>query len=101
MAKGQVSKEIISKKILETFENSFQYDKEIRIPIMENGEEIQIKITLTAAKTNVEPGGDNALPTAAATNNVAFSDVPTKDTVVEPTQEEKENVRNLLASFGL
>ena len=29
--KGSISKEIVTKKILETFEGSFQYEKEIRI----------------------------------------------------------------------
>lgn len=101
MAKGQESKNIITKKILETFEGSFQYDKEIRIPIIENGETIQIKITLTAAKTNVEPGGENALPNAAPVNNNYDFPEEIKDTIVQPTEAERENVRNLLATFGL
>ena len=33
MAKGAQSKELVTKKILETFDGSFQYDKEIRIAI--------------------------------------------------------------------
>ena len=53
-ARGAESKAKIIEKILTTFENSFQYDKEVRIPMYENGELIQIKLTLTAAKTNVE-----------------------------------------------
>ena len=72
MARGQESKQIITKRILETFEGSFLYDKEIRIPIQENGETIQIKCVLTAAKVNVEnagsPSGDSIVATAAPTN---------------------------------
>ena len=46
MAKGQESKNIVAQKILATFENSFQYEKEIRIPVMENGEEVQKLVKL-------------------------------------------------------
>ena len=53
--KGSISKEIVTKKILETFEGSFQYEKEIRIPMEEDGNQIQLKCVLTCAKTNVEP----------------------------------------------
>ena len=44
MAKGAISKIEITKKILEMFEGSFTYNggKEIRIPLIEEGEEIQI-----------------------------------------------------------
>ena len=34
MARGSVAKEIVAKKLLETFEGSFAYEKEIRIPIV-------------------------------------------------------------------
>jgi len=98
MAKGQESKNIITQKILNTFEGAFQYEKEIRIPIMENGELVQIKVTLTAAKTNVEQGGENIIPGDAPVtekNENAFS------TPVEATAEEKENVKNLLTSLNL
>ena len=60
--KGSISKEIVTKKILETFEGSFQYEKEIRIPMEEDGNQIQLKCVLTCAKTNVEPNGENAIP---------------------------------------
>ena len=38
--KGIQAKADITKKILETFDGSFMNDKEIRIPVMENGEEV-------------------------------------------------------------
>ena len=92
MAKGAEAKQIITKKILETFEGSFQYDKEIRIPIVENGEVVQIKVTLTCAKVNVENGSDNALPeqsNVAAANNLDLTD------------EEKSEVVDLISRLGL
>ena len=51
MAKGSIAKEAIFKKMLEVFPNSFMADaKTLRIPWEENGETIEIKVALTAAK---------------------------------------------------
>jgi hypothetical protein len=107
MARGSEAKAAICQSILEKFEGSFLYNdgKEIRIPAQENGEEVQIKVSLTCAKENVEPGQDNALPgISAQTNNINneinFEDTP-KTTVVEPTPEEKSNVQDLLRALGL
>ena len=104
MARGQVSKSTIFNKILNNFDGAFSYNdgKEIRIPMQEDGEEIQIKVTLTAAKENVNPGDDNALPGVAATkenNEINFEEKP--KTVVEATKEEKQNVKDMLAALGL
>lgn len=99
MAKGQESKNIVAQKILATFENSFQYEKEIRIPVMENGEEVQIKVTLTAAKTNVTPNGENAIP--GEINDSLSFEAPVEKAPVKVTTEEKQNVADLLKSLGL
>ena len=108
MAKGQLSKKIIIDKLLETFEGSFLYNdgKEVRIPIMEEGEIVQVKCTLTAAKVNVEPGSDNAMPTAANVQVADDSVVPSAfatpaETRVEITDEEKANLASLMARLGL
>lgn len=97
-AKGAVSKEKIMDRILETFPGAFQYDKELRIPMVEDGVEVQIKVALTCAKVNVERGGDTALP-----GNTASSVAPTStpSALVEPTTEEKERVSDLLSKLGL
>ena len=108
MARGAVSKEEVMNKILSTFEGSFRYDKEVRVPMMENGELIQIKITLTAAKTNVEPGGDTAMPGAVkskvtSTSASAASNIGSASShfMNEPTEEEKKNVAELISKLGL
>lgn len=96
-AKGTIAKEAITKKILSTFDGSFVNGKEIRIPFMEEGNLIQIKITLTAAKENIAgnvaeilPGETHAevatLPTAASSAS----------TLVEPTEEEINNLKQLM-----
>lgn len=104
-ARGSIAKEEITNKILAQFPGSFKFDKEIRVPVMENGELVQIKITLTAAKVNVENGGDTATPgedlikgmTQAVEGQVANSTTMS----IEPTAEEKENVRILLSKLNL
>ena len=100
MAKGSVAKDYIFKTILNTFEGSFMYNggKECRIPFMENGELVQIKVTLTAAKENVEredgdvPSADNAFPSVAEGAPAAR---------VEVLEEEKQNIANLMSRLGL
>ena len=95
--RGSEAKEIIKNKILETFEGSFPYDKEIRIPIEENGEIVQIKVTLTAAKVNVGVGADVAVPGAAVQSMPGTQATPS----AEITPEEKKNVTNLIETLGL
>lgn len=97
--KGSISKEIVTKKILKTFEGSFQYEKEIRIPMEEDGNQIQLKCVLTCAKTNVEPNGENAIPGEATP--VAAGIPANEKTFVEPTQEEKDNVQKLMQMLNL
>lgn len=103
MARGQISKEKVIKKILETFPGSFVYDKEVRIPYQEEGEEIQLKCTLTCAKTNVEKDGDTAIPGQdIKSNSDTFEKIEnSENTIVKPTEEEKENVARLMKVLGL
>ena len=103
-AKGSVLKEEITNKILECFPGSFRYDKEIRIPGIENSENLQIKITLTCAKVNVENGDDTTVPgaAAAAAKTVTTSASPALvGSINEPTAEEKQAVADLISKLGL
>ena len=101
-ARGSESKNIIIAKLLETFAGSFIYDKNIIIPMVENGESLQIKIALTCAKTNVESGMDTAIPGATTATTVT----PTPKAIdnhgiAEVTEEEKQNVLKAMAALGL
>lgn len=98
--KGSIAKEEVAKKILETFIGSFKYDKEIRIPMMENGELVQLKCTLTCAKVNVEPNGDVAIPGAGSTE-INFGSTPSEEKIVEATEEEKATVARLAKMLDL
>lgn len=102
-AKGSIAKGEITQKILSVFPGSFLFNsgKEIRVPIMENGEQIQIKVTLTAAKTNVEGGSDTALPGEVATPPATAKPLKENTVVAEVTEEEKQNVMKAMAALGL
>ena len=101
MARGQEEKLIVINKIKEVFPEAFEYDKTIRIPIGD----VQIKVTLTAAKDNVEPGGDVAVPGVKATKvTIADGAEPVFEeasAVVEPSAEELNAVSSLMESLGL
>ena len=101
MARGQEEKLIVINKIKEVFPEAFEYDKTIRIPIGD----VQIKVSLTAAKDNVEPGGDAAVPGVKATKvTIAEGAEPVFEDVsaaVEPSAEELNAVSNLMESLGL
>ena len=94
-ARGAWSKGIVKEKILETFKDSFENGSEIRIPLYENGDRIEIKVTLTAAKTNV--GGDAANEAVQGTE--AAVSAPTE--VLPQKEKKKAQVNNLLAKLGL
>lgn len=104
-ARGTEAKNIVTEQILKTFNKSFRYEKEIRIPVMENGELVQIKVTLTAAKTNVENGGDVAMPglnEPIFTPGGGFDEFKGADNsaVPEPSAEEKAAVEDLIKKLG-
>lgn len=98
--RGSIAKEEIIKKIMETFPGSFINGKELRIPWHEGAEDLQIKVTLTAAKENI----DNPNETKTFGTVINF---PTENTVAEvaidpqPSAEEKENLRLLMNKLGL
>jgi len=103
-AKGSILKKEVAEKILAAFPGSFLYNdgKEIRINGTENGESLQIKISMTCAKVAVEGGDDTVLP---GEKNAATADVKSVGTnekiPQEPSEEEKERLTILLNKLGL
>lgn len=103
-AKGSILKQEIAEKILATFPGSFLYNdgKEIRINGTENGETLQIKISMTCAKVAVKGGDDNALPGEKTAATADVKPAGTNEKVPqEPTAEEKERLTTLLNKLGL
>jgi hypothetical protein len=95
-AKGTESKGIIFDKLKEVYPESFWEDegKILRIPMNENGNIVEIKVTLTAAKNIL---GSGETPSAFAATAVSAN---AAKPVVEMTQEEKDAVNKALASLG-
>ena len=100
-SRGAEEKQMVIDKIKEVFPEAFEYDKTIRIPIGD----VQIKVTLTAAKDNVEPGGDVVVPGVKATKvTITESAEPVFEDIsatVEPSEEELNAVSNLITQLGL
>jgi hypothetical protein len=102
MARGTESKNTVFAKLQEVFPASFWEDegKILRIPLDENGSRVEVKVSLTAAKNNL---GGESIPSAFnnAPSSEKIAPIPINKPVLEPTQEEKENVAKLIASLGL
>lgn len=98
MAKGSIAKAEIFKKMLSTFEGSFMPDdKTLRIPYVENGETIEIKVALTAAKDIL----GSAAPAVLDFSNPAPKEKKIDVAASAPTKEEKENVAKLVKALNL
>lgn len=113
MAKGQAKQEV-AKIILEAFgDKAFLYNdgKEVRVNWVEDGNPVQIKLALTTSKVAVEKGADTAVPgsikhTATAIPKSEMIDFEAAETQVqaapiEPSTEEKQTIRELMAKLGL
>lgn len=106
-ARGNVAKERLIKKFIGASGVRFlgEYDKKYYFEEDDGGERVQIAITLTCPKTNIEvaenvvaDSGDwDFSDDAPATTKVAVSNAPP----AEITEEEKENIANLLLKLGL
>ena len=94
MAKGQQTKAKLIEVLQEIFPNMFSPDgKEWRIPFIENGENIEIKVALTFAAKNI---GGEAVPVVAGK-----SDSPLAVEQLDVTEEEKEQIKQLIERLGL
>ena len=104
MAKGTIGKQNVINKIKQAFGADFigEYDKKIYVWTTENGERIQIALSLTCPKTPVSIS-DN--PT---TGDFNFEDDAPNVVVAagayqpaEITKEERERVNDLMKRLGL
>lgn len=97
-ARGSIVKAEILEKMKEIFPSMFTPDgKEWRIPMKENGENIEIKIALTAAKDIL--GEVNDTPTPPEHSGFPVP-VEQKANPI-PTEQEQENIAKLLSAIGL
>ena len=89
--RGQKVKQEIFKKIQEIFPNSFMDNKDLRINMMEDGELVQIKLTLTASKTIVQNDGSAAATPTAKEVNISLT---------APTDAEKADIEAMIRALG-
>ena len=104
MAKGSIAKNEVYNKVMKMFPGSFMYNdgKELRINMEEDGEAVQIKLVLTAAKTPVSSGDDNAVPGAAvASNDTPVASEVATEAPAQVSDEEKQSVQDLMSKLGL
>lgn len=95
-ARGTAEKEFITAKIMEVFPDAFINGKELRIPIVNGVDEIQIKVTLTAAKDNMAHNYNST-----ATNPIETSAEPAQPDLTGPDEQEKQSVVSLLELIGV
>jgi hypothetical protein len=107
MAKGTEAKNLVAKKIAEVFGADYigEYDKKYYVQAKENGEMVQVAITLTCPKNPVKVSGyvntstemnfeDNNSPKMIAT-------VVNSKEKLEISEEEKKNIEDMMARLGL
>lgn len=106
MAVGNKAKEKLIKKIIDALGSSYIcfHDKKYYFWSDEDGQQVQIAISMTCPKTNIEVDKN-----ASSGGDWDFSDNPTDNGVVaiasaapaEITQEEQDNIAALLEKLGL
>ena len=104
MAKGTIGKQNVINKIKQAFGADFigEYDKKIYVWTIENGERIQIALSLTCPKVPV------AISDNSTTGDFNFEDDAPNVVVAagafqpaEITTEERERINDLMRKLGL
>lgn len=100
MARGNLAKEEVVKKIKEAFGKDFvtEVDKKIYLWANDGGERVQIALALTCPKTFVEGG---VCAKASSVSDSAFDMPSVEPQRAEITPEEQENLATLIARLGL
>lgn len=100
MAKGNVAKVNLMNKIIAALGNDYigEFDKKHYFLSEENGEMIQVAISMTCPKVPIETGAVSA-PKVTESNVLNFEEMPSPE--VKITDEEKKNIAELMARLGL
>jgi len=102
--KGTESKTRVLNKILETFPDAFLYnnDKEIRIPFTEQGDQVEIKVVLSCAKTPVRQAAVlDWSPDSSTTTSEESIPAPVEQPSPQISEEDRRKVAELMAKLGL
>lgn len=102
-AKGTIAKQKVAQKIAEIFGADFvgEIDKKLYLWSEENGEKIQVAISMTCPKNPIA-SAESVTP-IASNENWNFEDMPQAAPTpkVEITKEEEKNIADLMAKLGL
>jgi hypothetical protein len=109
MAKGAIAKNVVAQKIAQVFGADFvgEFDKKLYVWADENGEKVQIAISMTCPKTPVGGASANMDFNVEPGNSLNFEDMsgavvaPKKFEPAEISDEEKKNIADLMARLGL
>ncbi len=100
-AKGTIAKENAITKIKEIFGNDYVgvVDKKVYVWSYENGERVQIAISMTCPKVPID--NPEQEETYYSSSNVLDFEAPVPVQKTEITQEEKNNIAALMERLGL
>lgn len=104
MAKGSIAKEKVEQKIIEAFGDDFVgiSDKKLYVWAEENGERIQIALTLTCPKVMIEGGSKPMVTSIADSQELNFETMGTiTETKSVISEDEKKNIEELMARLNL
>ena len=95
-ARGTIAKQEVTEKLREAFGDNFigEYEKKVYVWANDGGDRVQIAITLTCPKIQIETDttsadSDSAFPTAASAQSIEFTD------------QEKKNLEDLMERLNL
>jgi len=96
MAKGSIAKQVVEDKIREIFGKDFLgvADKKIYVQAEEDGQMVQVAITMTCPKTLFSVNGDEGFPDGNFNQPDVFQPA-------EVTNEELDNIRKMIKELGL
>lgn len=103
MAKGAIAKQEVIKTLQSAFGANFlgEFDKKIYVQASENGEMVQIAISLTCPKNPVAVSNAPVIHG----DRMDFSDeatiIPTNNSNTEISDEERQTIADMMARFGL
>ena len=103
MARGSLAKEQVTEKIKECFGQNYVgiFDKKIYVWADDGGERVQIALTMTCPKGFVGNISENDLSYNTGRDFSNGNTITTAPDQVEISQEERDNIRELMAKMGL
>ena len=101
MAKGSIAKEVITKKLKEAFGADFigEVDKKIYIQAPENGEMVQIAISMTCPKTPVSVSNAPVVKNGIMDFEAEPALVAPKN--IEVSEDERTTIQDMMRRLGL